>query len=279
VRASFSELLVDATRRRAAVGAFTCYNLETAVGVLGAAEEAGTGVILMISPAALRSPGGPALLDALVAAAARSSAAACVQLDHAVDLDSMHAALVAGAGAIMADGSRLTLAENAGFVRRAVELARRYDAHVEAELGRIEGDEDLASAAAAGALTDPREAAAFVRDSGADCLAVSIGNAHGTYVAPPRLDLGRLEAIRNSVEAPLALHGASGLSDDAVRATIARGAAKVNVNTELRRRYLGVTAEQLEGAIDQAAVMALHRAQADAIAELVAQKLAVFASA
>ena len=81
--------------------------------------------------------------------------------------------------------------------------------------------------------------------TGADCLAVSIGNVHGTYRGPPRLDWDRLEAIRSAIATPLSLHGASGIPDEMVQRTIATGVAKINVNTELRSAYLGATADAL----------------------------------
>src|SRR5207244_4853159 len=120
-------------------------------------------------------------------------------------LDPIRSAFELGAGAAMADGSHLELDANVELVRAAASAGE-----VEAELGGIAGDEDVARAVAAGALTDPDQAAAFAERSGAACLAVSIGNVHGTYSEPPALDWERLAAIRPRVELPLSLHGASG---------------------------------------------------------------------
>lgn len=263
MRASLAELLVDATERRGAVGAFTAYNLETALGILAAAEDRGAGVILLVSPASLRARGGPSLVGALAAVAERAQAPCLVQLDHADDLDLMRTALEAGAGAVMADGP-------ADVVRSAVEL---YGAGVEGELGRIEGNEDVAKAVAAGALTDPEQAARFVAETGVACLAVSIGNVHGAYRAPPELDWDRLAALRGRVAVPLSLHGASGIPDADLRRAFGLGIAKFNVNTELRERYLDETAARLPEVRPGARLLDLNRAQADAVAEVVAAKL------
>ena len=134
----------------------------------------------------------------------------------------------------MADGSRLPIDENAAFVRRAVEIARRHGGEVEAELGHVAGDEDVAQLAAVGALTDPAEAAAFVERTGAACLAVSIGNVHGVYRRPPALDWARLEAIRERVGAarssPTEPPGFRG--GPAARGRL--GIAKVNVDASSR---------------------------------------------
>jgi tagatose 1,6-diphosphate aldolase GatY/KbaY len=268
MRTRFSELLRDAAARGGAVGAFTCYNLETALGVLDAAGAATRGVALLISPQSFAGAGGEALLAALSAATDAAAAPACVQLDHATDAGAIRRAFMLGAGAVLADGSRLSLEQNIQFVEDA-----GADGEVEAELGRIEGDEDVAAAVAAGALTEPHEAARLAEEARPTCLAVSIGNVHGRYRMPPRLDWDRLQAVRERVDVPLSLHGASGLPDEDVRRAIELGVRKVNVNTELREAYLAATAERLEGARVGARVLELNRAQATAVADVVARKL------
>ena len=180
--------------------------------MLSAGAARGQGVILLIGGRVFSDRHGPLLLAALLAVAERSDARACVQLDHCDDLAVIEAALDAGAGAVMADGSARPYAANVEFVRRAADLARARGAGVECELGGIAGDEDVAEAVAAGALTDPRQAVEFMAETGGDCLAVSIGNVHGVYRDPPDLDWARLEAIRTSTREPLSLHGASGIS-------------------------------------------------------------------
>lgn len=275
MRASLADLLADASARGAAVGSFTAYNLETAAGVLRAAEERGRGVVLLLSPGSFRTRDGRLLAAALVALADRAAVSACVQLDHVADLAAMEDALALGVGALMADGSALSDEENAELVQAAVRLARRAGAHVEAELGRVEGDEDVAAAAAAGVLTDPEGAAEFVARTGSACLAVSIGNVHGHYAQPLRLDWERLAAIRGRVDVPLSLHGTSGLPDADVRRAIGLGVAKLNVNTELRDAYLAATERELGRVADGADVLALNEAQADAVAATVAAKLAL----
>jgi fructose/tagatose bisphosphate aldolase len=158
-------------------------------------------------------------------------------------------------------------------VREAVEIADRFGGDVEAELGRIVGDEDVAAEVSGGSLTDPEDAAAFVEGSGAACLAVSIGNVHGKYREPPRLDWEVLEKIGSAVEVPLALHGASGISDSDVQYAVGHGIAKVNVNTELRERYFDVTADRLTETQDGLRLHELNLEQASAVAEAVRAKL------
>src|SRR5437868_4279422 len=201
----FRELLEERRAAAVAAGAFTCYDVTTALGVVRAAEQRQAPVILLVSEASFRGPDGRLLVPALAAVADAARVPACVQVDHVSDPDLISAALTSGAGAVLADGSRLPTPENAALVGRTVDAAPPGFG-VEAELGHIEGGEDVSAVAAAGALTDPGEAAEFARLTGADCLAVSIGNVHGAYAAPPKLDWQRLEQIRDSVdELPLSL--------------------------------------------------------------------------
>ncbi len=275
MRTSFAELLAGADR--SAVGAFTCYDLEVAATVLQFAGARGQGVILLIGGRTFTDPHGRLLLAALLAAADASETRACVQLDHCDDLAVIEAALEQGAGAVMADGSARPYDENVAFVRRATELAAARGAGVECELGGITGDEDVAEAVAAGALTDPAEATAFMAATRADCLAVSIGNVHGVYRDPPDLDWQRLAQIGASIPQPLSLHGASGIRAEMLRCAIDAGIAKVNVNTELRQAYLEATAATIGDVIESAHVAKLHAAQTAAVGRVVDEKLDVLA--
>ena len=272
---SFREILEERRGARAAVGAFTCYDVTTAIGVVRAAEARGDPVLLLVAETSFRSPSGRLLLPALLAVAEAARVPACVQLDHVDDHELIDAALAAGAGAVMADGSKLPAADNASFV--ASVRARAAGAGVEAELGHVEGGEDVATATEAGSLTDPDEAVRFVAATGCDCLAVSIGNVHGRYARAPELDWDRLRAIRACIEVPLSLHGASGISDADVGRAIGLGICKVNVNTELRERYL----EQLEAGLPEARegvrLLDLEAGVVEAVAEVVAAKLSVLA--
>ena len=272
----FRELLEQRRARGAAAGAFTCYTLTTALGVLRAAEVERAPVILLVSEASYIAPDGPLLLAALTAAAARSTASACVQLDHTADLGSIARALADGADAVMADGSRLPYDANVELVREVRKLATKATG-VEAELGHIEGGEDIAAANAAGALTDPDEAARYAAETGVDCLAVSIGNVHGHYAAPPALDWARLERIRRLVDVPLSLHGASGLPDADVRRAVAAGVCKVNVNTELRARLFAELERRLPETAPGLRLLELESAIADAVAVVASEKLRLLA--
>lgn len=267
----FRELLEERRSAGAAIGAFTCYDVTTALGVVRAAEARNDPVILLVSEASIAGEEGRLLAPALVAVAREARVPTCVELDHTFDRELIAAALAAGIGAVMADGSKLPLDENTALVRSVRGVA--VDAGVEAELGHVEGGEDVAAAASAGALTDPEEALAFVDATGADCLAVSIGNVHGRYATTPALDWARLAEIQRRIDVPLSLHGASGLPDADVRRAIELGVAKVNVNTEIRGRYLDELGRRLPDVRDGLRLLELQRSIVTAVADVVSAKL------
>jgi tagatose 1,6-diphosphate aldolase GatY/KbaY len=267
----FRELLEERRGAGAAVGAFTCYDVTTALGVVRAAEARNDPVMLLVSDASFRDAGGRLLVPALLAVADEARVRVCVQLDHASDRALIAAALAAGVGAVMADGSPLPLDENTALVRAV--KAEAGESGVEAELGHIEGGEDVAAAAGAGAFTDPDQAAVFVAATAADCLAVSIGNVHGHYASAPALDWDRLGAIRERLDVPLSLHGASGLPDADVRRAIGLGIAKVNVNTELRARYLDELGRGLPEVREGQRLLELEQRVQAAVAEAATAKL------
>jgi ketose-bisphosphate aldolase len=275
----FSDLLGRARASGRAVGAFTVYGLDVAVAVLGAAERRRTGVVLLISAETFRSRSGRALAVGARALCEESPAECCLQLDHVAQLDLVAAGFVAGFGSVMVDGSRLAFQDNADLVRAASAIAAGHGGGIEAELGRVEGDEDASSGADVGLLTDPDEAAQFMATTGADCLAVSIGNVHGIFRAPPVLDLDRLEHVARNVTQPLSLHGASGIPEAALKDAIASGVSKVNVNTELRQSYFAALREHIAELEPGAQVLRLSRLISARVEATVYEKLGVFDTA
>jgi tagatose 1,6-diphosphate aldolase GatY/KbaY len=234
--------------------------------------------MLQVHPSALAYGGAP--LIALCLAAARAAAVPiAVHLDHSSAAEDIHAALEAGAGSIMADGSHLDYAANLAFTREMAGLAHARGAAAEAELGRLSGSEDgLTVAEYAARLTDPAQAAAFLDATGADMLAVCIGNVHGRYRGEPRLDFERLAAIRRAVSASLVLHGASGLPADQIARAIDLGVRKFNVNTEVREAYLTALRDALDTPKPPDLIELMEGAVA-AMQAVVVEKLRLFRSA
>jgi tagatose 1,6-diphosphate aldolase GatY/KbaY len=276
--ASTLDMLQAARAGGYAIGGFNVYNLEGARAVLAAAEAERSPAMLQIHPGALAHGGAP--LIALCLEAARSARVPfAVHLDHSSAPDAIRAALDAGVASIMADGSHLPYEQNLGFTAAMAELAHARGAAVEAELGRLAGSEDgLTVPEYAAKLTDPDQAADFVRRAGVDTLAVCIGNVHGHYRGAPQLDFARLERLRWAVPAPLVLHGASGLPAPMVRRAIELGVCKLNVNTEVRDAYLAALADALSAGA-RPDLLDLMRAATDAMQAVVSAKLRLFGSA
>jgi ketose-bisphosphate aldolase len=279
VIARFDSLLGGAQSEGRAVAAFGCYDLEGAVAVLRAAGV-GRRVVLLLPAGVLREAADGMGVAALRAAAAYAPGRVCLQADHVQDLETLELACRIGVGAVMADGSQLPFDANVEFVRRAVRIARQYGVSVEGEIGRLPGGPDTDAPEGPGARTDVREAAEFVARTGVDCLAVAIGNVHGTIVdGPPDLDWELLAGVRARVDVPLSLHGGSGLEAPIVRRAVLRGITKVNVNTDLRRAYLDATGRALPDVARTADVAALHSRQAAAVEAVAARALAALDTA
>ncbi|HWT25363.1 MAG TPA: class II fructose-bisphosphate aldolase [Solirubrobacteraceae bacterium] len=232
-------LLTDARAQRRAVPAFNTYTLESTRAICEAAASTGLPAIVAAGSSSFRGVGREPLAAAAIAAATHAPVAIGVHLDHATDPGEIAACIALGYSSVMIDGSRLPFEDNVAVTRAVVEHAHAHGVWVEGELGGVGGDEDASSDATAGALTDPGRAAEFVARTGVDALAAAVGTVHGFTTAPVHVDVDRLGAIAAAVGVPLVLHGASGLSDAELAAAVLAGVAKVNVNAELRRAYLG----------------------------------------
>lgn len=264
---SSREMLLDAQRNHYAVGAFNVENMEMAQAVVWAAEAQRAPVMVQTTPGTLQYAQPATYASLLFALAARSEVPVALHLDHGDSFELAARCLMAGYTSVMIDGSRLPFEENIALTRRVTELAGFNGVPVEGELGTVGGKED--SLADAGiAYTDPQAAAEFVRRTGVFSLAVAIGTAHGIYRERPVLDIDRLRAIRRVVQAPLVLHGASGLTGEQVVACVEAGACKVNFATELRIAYTkGVNEALAQKPIDPKAYGRAGRACVQALAE------------
>lgn len=233
---SSKEMLLRAQAGRYAVGAFNVENMEMVLAVIAAAQELRAPVMLQTTPSTVKYAGLNAYYANVRAAAESVDVPVALHLDHGNNFDLAVQAVRAGYTSVMIDGSHESFEENIALTSRVVAVAKPNGIPVEAELGKVGGKEDDLEADA-DTNTDPLEAKEFVERTGIDSLAVAIGTAHGFYVGTPKLDKERLAQIREVVEIPLVLHGASGLSDKDVVECIQRGICKVNFATELRVAY------------------------------------------
>jgi ketose-bisphosphate aldolase len=274
--ARLAEVLASEGAAGRAVGAFTCYDATTAVGVIEAAELTHRSVALLLAERTLEHPHSKALAAALVGVAEAATVPIAIQSDHLRRLEQVERSFSIGIPSAMIDGSRLPLADNFALTRSAVDIARHHSGDVEAELGRIEGSEDVSTCAPAGAMTNPDAVEQFATDSGITCLAVSVGNVHGEYVTPPELDFERLRAIAAKCPVPLSMHGASGLPREVVRACINSGVRKFNVNTDLRMAVFGTLQAKVDALAPGYRLAELDDELVAAVSRAAARKLADF---
>ncbi len=231
------KMLLDAQKGGYAVGAFNVENMEMVMAVIAAAEELRAPLMLQTTPSTIKYAGLDMYLANVKAAAERASVPVCLHLDHGDSFDLAMRALRTGYTSIMIDGSHNVFEENIVVTKAVADACRPSGIPVEAELGKVGGKEDDLDGGEGNGYTDPLEAKEFVERTGVTSLAVAIGTAHGVYKGVPKLDLDRLAEIRKVVDIPLVLHGASGLSEEAVVESIKRGICKVNFATELRIAY------------------------------------------
>ena len=268
------QMLLDAQKGNYAVGAFNVENMEMVMAVMEAAEELKSPVIMQTTPSTVKYAGLDFFLANVKAAAERASVPVAMHLDHGSSFELAMQAMHAGYTSVMIDGSKLDFEANIAETKRVADVAKALDIPCEAELGKVGGKEDDLEAEA-DTNTDPQEAKEFVERTGVTSLAVAIGTAHGFYVGTPVLDKERLSEIRQVVDIPLVLHGASGLSDEDVRDCVKRGICKVNFATELRAAYSKAVKEFLAEKPDTIDPKAYGKTAIAAVKELVMARMKV----
>lgn len=239
---TLQEIIAMAEAGNYCVPAFNVYNIETAMGVVKAAEEKKAPVIIQMYPRLLNEEVGYYLAPVIVAAARKASVPVCFHLDHGPSESEVMKALRWGATGIMLDGSAHPFEENVALTKHIVDTCAAIGVGVEGELGHVGSvnDETMEE------YTDPQEAAEFVKRTGVTCLAVLIGNAHGHYKKEPKLDIERVKAIREATGGlPLVLHGGSGIPDEQVKAAIKAGIRKMNIGTDVCCAFAQGTQETL----------------------------------
>ena len=228
-------MLRKAQEQGFAVGAFNVENMEMAQAIISAAEELRAPVILQTTPSTVRYA-GTGMYAAMVAALAQEATVpVAMHLDHGDSFALCAQALRSGYTSVMIDGSKLPLEENIALTYKVSEMCAAVGVPVEGEIGRVGGKED--DLESDGGYTIPEEAVRFEKESGLFSMAVGVGTAHGFYKEKPQLNKELITTLRGVLQAPMVLHGASGLSDEDVKDCIRRGICKVNFATELRAAY------------------------------------------
>ncbi len=240
---SSARLMKRASREGYAIPAFNIDNLESAMAVSEIMHEMRLPIIVQMIPRTLNY-GGVAMYPAMM----RELMADCpvdyaLHLDHGNSLALAQRCIASGFSSVMFDGSAMSFEDNIRMTKEVSDYALPMDVSVEGELGTIggkeEGDTDLEAT-----YTKVSEAEEFVRRTNVSTLAIGVGTAHGVYKGEPKINVQRIKEIHEAISTPLVLHGASGLSDEVVRACIEAGISKINFATELRQAYTnGIKAE------------------------------------
>lgn len=250
---TLKEILKIAEEKKIAVGSFNTPNLESLMAVIGAAEELKVPVIIQFAqchePWIPLSVIGPVMVEH----AKKASVPVCVHLDHGETLEYLQQALEIGFTGIMYDGSVLPYEENRENTKKAVAMAAKTGAGVEAELGSM-GKRESGAGDGTGAeddtkiYTDPEMAKQFVADTGIDALACSFGTTHGIYLTQPRLDFDVVKQVRDKCSnIPVVMHGGSGVSKKDFHTGIKAGVRKVNYFTYMDKSGGSRAAEYING--------------------------------
>ena len=243
---TLNEVLKDARNNKYAVGLFNTVNLEMARGVLSAAEESRSPVIIGTAEVLLPYASLEDLAPMLISLARKATVPVVLHFDHGLTPECIYKAIELGFTSVMYDCSTKSFEKNCESVAELVKYAHSRGVTVEAELGHVGANDSSAEGEGLqdhSIYTEPSEAKLYCEETGVDALAVAIGTLHGAYKSKPKLDFERLAEIAGMVDVPLVLHGGSGLSDDDFRRVIANGISKVNIFTDINNAAAGAACE------------------------------------
>ena len=272
-------LLRKAYDERYAVGAFNANNLEQVQGIIEVAEEEKAPVILQASQGAIKYAGLD-MISAMVLTLARSTKIPMsLHLDHGTDFEQNVRCLRAGFSSLMFDGSTLPFEQNVAITRKVVDIAHPVGVSVEGELGRVAGTEDKLSVEEVKALlTQPEQAAEFVKLTGVDALAVAVGSVHRMKAQTATLDISRIREIKKVTGIPLVLHGSSGVMDESIRKAINEGLCKINVATALNMALVQGISEAIKKNPDEVDPRKIIGKGKERLKEVVREKIRLFGS-
>ncbi|WP_413282627.1 class II fructose-bisphosphate aldolase [Vibrio sp. MA40-2] len=232
---TLKDVLHKAEKEGYAVGSFNAIDVNLLRGLIAAAEEENSPIIINLGQGQFRLTPPEIIAPVMVKMAQEASVPVVIHLDHGKDIETCVRALRLGFSSIMYDGSALPFEENLANTQLVVKLAQYFGASVEAEIGKVgnteTGDEEQVQAATEveqDQLTDPDEAMRFAQQSGVDALAVAFGTAHGLYHGEPKLDFARLKEISEKASIPLVMHGGSGLDESVYGQAINCRVSKIN---------------------------------------------------
>ncbi len=245
---SMKQMLMHAHKNNYAVMAINCVNMEQAKAIIQSAEEENAPVIINISPRQMKAHGhGDILAPMIRNMAEKSQVPVAFNLDHGTSMEDIAYAIKCGFSSVMIDASNCEFEENVRRTQAVVSLAHSKGCSCEAELGHVglasQGDNNKSDL-----YTNVNQAKEFVKRTGCDCLAVSIGTAHGKYPEGfvPELDFIRLKELKEELNIPLVLHGGSGAGEENIHKIVTYGINKINVCTDLFRHATNTIIQVLD---------------------------------
>ena len=235
--ASLPEVMDRAFEKRYGVAAFNTVDDITMHGVIRAAEQSRSPLIVQISVKTVKFWGAEVIRHMFTDMASRATVPVALHLDHCPDPEVARACINVGWNSVLFDGSGMSFEENQRLTKEMVAFAKTKGAAVEGEVVAVAGVEDGMGSDEEGGLPPIEKELEFIADTGIYCYAPPIGTAHGFYKAEPKIRYDRMEYLVQKTNMPMVLHGGTGLNDEVYGRLIALGAAKVNISTALKKTY------------------------------------------
>jgi len=274
---NMNEIMASARNGGYGIGFFNAVNVEMARAIIETAEELNAPVMVGTAEVLLPAMELERVAEYLIPMASKAKVPVCVHYDHGLTFDKCMEAIKLGFTSIMYDCSVEDYETNVAGVSEMVRICHAMNITVEGELGHV-GDNAGAGKLAnpSDYFTDPYVAADFVKRTGVDALAVAVGNAHGDYAFPPKLDFERIKTISEITQTPLVLHGGSGLSDNDFKQAVSLGICKINIFTDIDKAgKTGIERGLSEGV---KTMMGLIPYEIEAMKDVVREKITLFGS-
>ena len=274
---NMNDVLLPAKKGHYGIGFFNAVNVEMARAIIETAEELRAPVLVGTAEVLLPAMSLERVAEYLIPMAQKAAVPVCVHYDHGLTFDKCMEALKLGFTSVMYDCSTEDYESNTAKLAEMVRICHGRGVTVEGELGHVGDNEGTGKLEnPSDYYTDPDIAADFVKRTGIDSLAVAVGNAHGDYRFPPKLDFERIETISGRTGLPLVLHGGSGLSDSDFRTAVQKGVCKVNIFTDIDKAgKAGIEKGLAAGA---SSMTALIPYEIEAMKRVVCNKLELFGS-
>ncbi len=254
-----------------AIPHFNVWNAEMLMGVIEAAEETKAPIIISFGTGFIGNTIFEEFAPMMVSMAKNASVPVITHWDHGRSLEIVQNAFNHGMNSVMRDASAEPFEENIRLTKEVVDYFHPLGIPVEAELGHVGNETAYEEALSAYQYTDPNQAAEFVQRTGCDSLAVAIGNVHGEYSSDPKIAFDVLEKVRDAIDIPIVLHGASCIPDKDVKTSISLGVSKINIHTELCLAAMNAVREK-----QNSSFLELERAVRQSVKQRAIEKIQLF---